>query len=176
MILRSILLLAALSGPAWAERLLVAHPDGFVLGHQGQDAPGTRIVELVPEGETVRAWSQMVTIQVMPWIADIAGYTDEVGTSVGQACPGAETSPVAQGVEGGYPVSVILLSCPASPRDGRPKQVLLKAMAGRESAYVVRWAWSGGVPDARQVEMASRFLAAVAICDGTATDAACRNR
>jgi hypothetical protein len=81
------------------EHLLAPVPQGFVLGHQAEDASGV-IQEFVPEGESVQAWSQMMTVRIFH---DMAGasprwlFTTTSWTWYLQACPSATAQEIAGG-------------------------------------------------------------------------------
>jgi hypothetical protein len=71
-ILAALAALAAIVAP-WAsqaagfqdENLIVTIPNEFQVGSHGDQGP-MAIAEYVPRGETVSAWSRMITVQVFP--------------------------------------------------------------------------------------------------------------
>jgi hypothetical protein len=80
------------------EHLLAPVPQGFVLGHQAEDASGM-IQEFVPEGESVQAWSQMMTVRIfrgMPGASRLF-FTTTSWTSCLQSCPSATAQEIAGG-------------------------------------------------------------------------------
>ena len=160
--------LAASPAPA-AERLLATVPEGFVIGDKARSAGPGNVYELVPEGETVEDWSQMITVQALPPMPDVAAWMKGFADTMARACPEGGFDPIAQVEEDGFDIFVAFAGCPVSPRDGRPVFLLVKAAAGQEAMHVVQWAWSGDTPDQAAVDRAGSYLAKTRLCDGSHT-------
>src|SRR5271166_779850 len=58
--------LAAAAPEIRNEALLVDSPPGYKIGFQAQQQDRSRITEMVPTGETVESWTEMVTVQTFP--------------------------------------------------------------------------------------------------------------
>ena len=79
---------------------------------------------------------------------------------------------VALSRERGYPVIVWLQVCPLNKETGKPEVTLLKAIAGKDSFYVVQKAFRFQ-PDKAQIEQWSRYLRGVSVCDSRVPERAC---
>ncbi|MCU4653168.1 hypothetical protein N8I71_10015 [Roseibacterium sp. SDUM158016] len=174
-----ILLLAGLPALAPAqslpegEHLLAPVPQGFVLGHEGEDATGL-LQEFVPAGERVEDWSQMMTVRVLRQIGGthpVAWHNNLVELLL-QVCPTATAQEVAGGEEQGTPFHLILVGCPASPATGGEEWFLSKAMGGRDALYNVQGAWRGPATEALVTAWAGH-LRTVLVCDTRRADAPC---
>ena len=173
------ILLAALlfSFPANAqltnENLLVTMPDGYIVGFQDKNAK-QQMTEMVPRGQSVKDWTEMVTVQIFFNMTDVtpAAYKQRLEKLWVENCKGAESSPIGQGEELGLPVIVWLQVCPLNKDTGKPEVTLLKAIAGKDSFYVVQKAFRFQ-PDKPQVEQWSRYLRNVSVCDSRVADRAC---
>jgi hypothetical protein len=169
------LLVAPMAGQAQApgERLLAPIPQGYVLGHSARSAEGV-LQEYIPAGETLAAWSQMMTIRDFPRLAGVdpeAFHANLIG-SLMQACPGAQHAVVTATVERGAPVHILLAGCPTSPVTGGEEWFLSKAIGGQAALYNVQGAWRG--PATRElVEAWTIRLRDVAICDPARADRPC---
>jgi hypothetical protein len=155
------------------ENLLVAVPDGYVTGFQDRNAR-QQMTEMVPRGQSVKDWTDMVTVQIFSNMTNVtpAAYKQRLEKLWAGACSGAQSSPIGQGEERGYPVIVWLQVCPLNKETGKPEVTLLKAIAGRDSFYVVQKAFRFR-PDKPQVEQWSRYLRNVSVCDSRVPDKAC---
>jgi hypothetical protein len=155
------------------ENLLVAMPDGYVVGFQDKNAK-QQMTEMVPRGQPVKDWTDMVTVQIFFNMTDVTpvAYKQRLEKLWVENCRGAQSSPIGQGNERGYPVIVWLQYCPLNKDTGKPEVTLLKAIAGKDSFYVVQKAFRFQ-PDQPQVEQWSRYLRDVSVCDSRVPDRAC---
>lgn len=155
------------------ENLLVAMPDGYKVGFQDKNG-NQQITEMVPRGQSVKDWTEMVTVQIFFGMTNVtpAAYKQRLEKLWAENCKGAESSPVGQGSERGYPVVVWLQVCPLNKGTGKSEVTLLKAIAGKDSFYVVQKAFRFQ-PDKPQVEQWSRYLRGVSVCDSRVPERAC---
>jgi hypothetical protein len=154
------------------ENLLVTVPDGYKIDFQDKKPDGL-INEMVPTGETVDHWTEMVTVQIFYHLKTTP--EDFEGTMAKgrlASCPGARTDSIASGPENGYPAGVWLLNCPKNPATGKPEITWLKAVQGNDSFYVVQKAFKF-TPSKEQVVQWMKYLRAVAVCDSRLPDRAC---
>jgi hypothetical protein len=112
----------ALVEPKWTnETLLAGLPDGYKRDFE-QKTNESLISEMVPVGQSVSNWTEMVTVQVFYTLKTTPQqFKAQMDKERAAACPGSETQPVAQGDENGYPSMVWLrivrsTKPPASPR------------------------------------------------------------
>ena len=105
------------------ENLLVPIPHGFVLGDQGRSGPGSDIAEYIPDGETVNAWSRMLTVQVFHNLKgfDPDRFAETIRDRGPASCPGEQGVLVKHGLEHGYAASLWLFTCPLNPQTGKPE-------------------------------------------------------
>ena len=100
----------------------------------------------------------------MTWRSEVAG------TRTG--CPEAEHHPVGRGIDNGYAFTLWRLSCPLSKTSGKPEHAWFKAIAGRDSFYLVQNAFRA-TPSREQAIAATSYLAQVKVCDTRLADRPC---
>lgn len=165
---------AATAQPARVERLVSPALPGFITGHSAANAEQS-ILEQVPQGETVQAWTRMVTTQRYGGLArraTVAQYAQNVMNAVPRACPGAQVSPLASLKVSGRDAVRFQLDCPRSA-GGRPETFIMLAVAGPSDIHVKQVAWRGGTTTAG-LAWGRQFLAATVFCGATDRTAACR--
>jgi hypothetical protein len=146
------------------ENLLFSMPFGYKVGyskHMQRDA----ISEMVPAGETVENWTEMVTVQIFFHIKPGPQvFQEHAAQDWLKACKGASAHPVAQGQEKGYALAVWMLACPRYPETGKPEWTFFKAIQGNDSFYVVQKAFKFD-PKRAQVIIWTCYLKSVSVCD-----------
>ena len=144
-----LLLTGAAAAAQSAERLVAPALPGFVVGYSAGNAQQS-IREEIPRGETVEAWTRMVTTQRFTGLAQRTtpvAYAQSVLAPLPRACPGAAISPVTQLTVAGRPAVRFQVDCPHSA-GGRPESFILLAIAGRSDMHVKQTAWRGGTTPA----------------------------
>jgi hypothetical protein len=164
------------TGPAAAdlanENLLVTMPPGYKVDFRTQHNDMV-MSEMVPENETVQAWTEMLTVQVFHGLKTTPeAFRDTLQQGWIADCPGASAQTVAGGVESGYSALVWLLDCPRNPETGKPEMTWFKAIQGNDSFYVVQKAFKF-VPAKEQIGQWMRYLKAIAVCDTRLPDRPC---
>jgi hypothetical protein len=173
------ILLAALfvSAPAHAqlknENLLVTLPEGYIVGFQDRNSR-QQMTEMVPRGQTVKDWTEMVTVQIFFGMTNVTpeAYRQRLETLWAANCKGAQSNPVGQGNERGLAVAVWIAFCPLNKETGKPELTMLKAIGGKDSFYLVQKAFRFK-PDKEQIEQWSRYLRSVTVCDSRVAERAC---
>jgi hypothetical protein len=163
-----------LAQPAGTERLVSPALPGFVTGHAAANAQQS-ILEQVPAGESVRAWTRMVTTQRYGGLArraTVAQYAQNVRNAVPGACPGATMSPLTSLTISGRPAAQFQLDCPRSA-GGQPETFIMLAIAGPSDIHVKQVAWRGGTTPAA-LAWGRQFLAATVLCQPRDRQPACR--
>ena len=159
---------------AGAERLASPAAPGFIVGYSAASANGS-IKEEVPRGETVEAWSRMVTTQRFGGVASRttpAAYARVIVAQLAGACPGASTSAIVERVVARHATARFRADCPQSA-GGRPESFVLLAIAGRSDMHVKQAAVRGtNAPDA--LAWGERLLDATILCDAADRRPACR--
>jgi hypothetical protein len=147
------------------ENLLQTLPDGYKIGFH-TEKKGMVITELVPQSETVKNWTEMLTTQIFLGMKDTTPEQFQARMEKGwlAACKQGESAPVTKGKENGYSFSLWLQSCPSNPETGKPEIVWLKAIQGNDSFYVVQKAFRFDPPK-EQVVQWMKYLRAITVCD-----------
>lgn len=167
--------LVAVAQPASREQLVAPALPGFVVGHDVSNERGG-IREEVPRGETVQAWTQMVTTQRFAGLARIKPPTAYVRDSLAglpRACPGARMSPIGATQVSGRPAARVQVDCPRSA-GGRPETFILLAVSGPSGdMHVKQVAWRGGTTP-QGLAWGRSFLARVVLCTAASRETASR--
>ena len=155
-----------------AENLLVAMPPGYKVGFTNHTPKGV-ITEMVPTAETVENWTEMVTVQIFFGLHDsVIAYRLRLEKLWALACAGASNAPVGGGLVNGYTTMTWRLSCPLNRQTGKPEMTWFKAIAGRDSFYVVQKAFKFE-PAPEQAKEWVGWLDKVSVCDTRIADRKC---
>lgn len=106
---------------------------GFVIGNQ-QRAGRQILVELVPQGQSVNAYTKMISLQTFPDVAATTPpgmFANEWARRYVAACPRASSTlvPMAGGASG------VRIDCPRHPNTGKPETVFARVFpVGRDMA------------------------------------------
>src|SRR5690348_1484537 len=121
------------------ENLLVTMPQGYKVGFQ-QKKSGAQITEMVPSGETVEGWTEMVTVQVFNGMTGVTPeqFRGRMVQMWSGACADAVAGPPTLAVENGYRIAFWMMTCPLNKASGKPETTWFKAIEGRDSFYVVQ--------------------------------------
>jgi len=148
-------LIACLAGPAMAEDVTMVAPifaqivaaplpDGFAPAFENTNG-GSYLLEAVPQGETLEAWTQMVTLSAAQGQGGVAGaamgMANGLAAGYRAACPDlfvAEALP-APPVPGASEVFAAFMGCPAIVNAPAEAMVVL-VMGGAEDIYTLQWA------------------------------------
>jgi hypothetical protein len=150
------------------ENLFQVLPSGFQIGNQ-QSGDHIDLTEMVPNGESVDAWTQLITIQVFrgienPDFFDV--YRKGVEQTFKKSCDSTEFLPFhdLDGKENGYPVHLWMQFCRYKNPDKAPEVTLFKYIQGHDAAYIVQWA-SHSEPTKEEFKQRMRYLSKVLACD-----------
>jgi len=169
--------LCLLHGAAWGglryENLLLELPDGFKIDFTHRRG-NVQLIEMVPEGESVEDWSQMVTTTIVHGGIRLSPgeYLARMERLWRGQCPGSASAMIRQGEENGYAFALWLLSCEHFPDTGLPEMTWLKAIRGNDSFYLVQKAWHRH-PEQHEIEAMMHYLKKVQVCDSRLPDRAC---
>jgi hypothetical protein len=156
------------------EVLLVSVPKGYKIGYEKKG--GNQIMtEMVPQAETVKDWTEMVTVQIFLNMRGVtpAQYRQRIENLWGQACNGSEFAKVKEDAEGGYPTLTWLQKCPMNNATGKPELTWMKAIQGRDSFYLVQKAYKFE-PSAEQRATWAAYLDSVSVCDTRRPERSCK--
>jgi len=154
------------------ENLLVEIPAGYKVGYRAER--GTMVMnEMVPDGQTVNNWTEMVTVQIFHGLKVAPEkFRDTLQQRWAAACPGGSGADVTSDTENGYPVLVWLLDCPKNPETQKPEITWFKAIAGNDSFYLVQKAFKFK-PSKEEIDRWMAYLKSVAVCDTRIVARAC---
>ena len=144
-------------------RLSTAALPGFVLGYEANDAT-MDFAEWVPTGETVQAWTRMVTmirldnLRVTP-----QQFNQMMKEGLAKSCPGATVSDEDTADIGGRPAASFRGNCPRNPDTGKPEVLFHLAIAGTNDLHIRQVAFRY-MPSANEVRWAEGMLGATRWC------------
>lgn len=171
--------LTAAQSDLTGEKLLAAIPPEYEMGFH-QKADQGEIVEFVPKGESAEAWSEMITVQLLPAHNSNNEFYATFESLVRQACTDGSTKVVATTEENGYPVKVFSLSCPVNPKTSMGEVTFIKTIEGKDKFYVVQKAWRtekykpGQLPlTSDDVAKWTDYLQSVRVCDNRIKERTC---
>jgi hypothetical protein len=155
------------------ENLLQSLPQGYKIDFQTRKE-NMIITEMVPQGETVKDWTEMVTVQVFLGLKDATPdqFQEFMAKTWLAACKDGEVAPITKGQENGYPFSIWLQSCPLNPATGKPENTWFKAIKGNDSFYVVQKA-SKFDPSKEQITQWMKYFRSIMVCDTRLADRSC---
>jgi len=153
------------------DHFAMAMPAGFVVGNK-QSAQNGAIEERVPKGETVDAWSRMITIITLNAPINARSYAANFVATVANACPGTHAgSPVAVTV-GGHEALDDRMDCPRNPQTGKPETFFFRVLSAGGRLQMVQVAFRH-VPSPAEEEWAKAQIAGAVLCGADSTDALC---
>lgn len=149
-----VMLAAGMALPAMAQEItattraygrVVAFPlaEGFI-GAYENEKDGSYLLELVPDGETVEDWSQMITLSAAEGLArslpDPVDVAMTIGAGFREACPdtflGSDEG--AQSVTGANAAHLVLFSC--GDAGGYAETALILVAVAGADVFTLQWA------------------------------------
>lgn len=155
------------------ENLLQILPDGYVMANQ-QRKGQIGLSEMIPHGEILSNWTEMLTTQVFFGGGDlpIDGYQALMAKHFGEACDSTKTIPIADGVEHGYKFAFWWQTCHFNDPAKSPEITFFEMINGNDSSYVVQEAFHHD-PSKDEVVKWSRYFQTVSVCDSRLADRPC---
>lgn len=128
-------------------------PDGYKVAFEYKSGNGS-ILELIPEGEMLSQWTEMLTVQILrnpnEWM--LAEFQAGMAERWAEMCPCGSTEIIERGRERRQSVLIWSHICPLNKSTGQPEQTWLKALIRGGNIIVVqkafRFAPSADVIDA----------------------------
>lgn len=122
------------------------------------------MLELVPENETLREWTEMVTVQILRnsggWTLE--GFRAGVAELWAQAYPGGASEVVERGNEQSRPTLIWSQTCPLNRHTGKPENTWFKVLIYGDNLIVVQKAFKFE-PSAEAVAFWISFLREVRV-------------
>ena len=144
-------------------RLSPADLSGFVLGYEANDA-AVDFAEWVPKGETVQAWTRMVTMIRLDSLRVTPQQFNQMMTEgLAKSCPGATISEVSTAAIDGRPAARFRGDCPRNPATGKPEVLFHLAISGQNDLHIRQVAFRYH-PSAEDVRWAEGMLGATRWC------------
>jgi hypothetical protein len=136
--------------PVYSQLLMFSYPDGFVPALQNENG-GNFLLEMVPDGQTRQAWSEMVTVSGTQGLALKAGITpaamaDWFAGNFHKDCPDSFFASGFGTIKlSGYDAFAALISCGTSVPTGEPysETTLFVVIKGASDLYTIQWAERG---------------------------------
>ena len=154
------------------ENLLVKMPEGYKVGWNDRNAQRL-MSEMVPAGQTVENWTEMVTVQIFFGLKSPPKvFRARMGALWAKACPSSTSLPVAEGVERGYATEVWQQTCESNPQTKKPEYTYFKAIQGNDSFYVVQKAFKYE-PSYDEITKWTLYLKGISVCDSRIAERAC---
>jgi len=151
------------------EKLVWPMADSFATAYQQSTPDGAEIEERVAKGETVEAWSRMLTRITFPGAVDPALFSTRMAERWQQSCTGAVASAPTAGKRG----VDIRIDCPRNPNTGKPETMFQRVVPASGKLYILQVAFRS-VPTAEQVAWAKAELDRATLCNAASYDEACR--
>lgn len=128
--------------PVYHQVVVQIAPDGFKPAYE-QEANGSYINEMVPDGETVDDWHQMITLtgeRDLLAHASLLDYANTFAAGYAKACPDSFVATALDGpaIAGAQQTLAAYIGCGAV--DGLSETALVVMIAGRQDLYTVQWA------------------------------------
>ena len=155
------------------ENLLTTMPAGYKVDFQ-QRKGNMLMTEMVPVGESVNNWTEMVTVQIFYGLKTVTPEQFRMrmeGLWQG-SCPNSTSKAISQGTERGYPTGMWALFCPLNAGSGKPENTWFKVIQGADSFYVVQKSYKFA-PNKEQESQWLRYLQSASVCDSRVPERAC---
>ena len=146
--------------PIFGQLVMFAHPARFRPVHES--SKGDRYIrEVVPTGQTVEAWSEMITVTGAKGLAAVPhstprAFVEQIGGGFRRACPETFSSRVIGETQfGGHDAFIAIVGCGVvkSAPSPRSEAALLIALKGAADMYTIQWAERGAASDKLKVEI-----------------------
>lgn len=155
------------------EKIQIKVPEGYKIGWQGRKN-NVLLTEMIPDGETVKKWTEMVRAQVYLGRTDVVPeqFRMVMVDSWKKSCPAVHAKLMNNGKENGYDYSYFLLSCPLNEKTQKPETTAIKVIKGNENFYIVQKVW-WAVPSDESTGKWAAYMEKVKVCDATLKDHSC---
>ncbi|WP_294251677.1 hypothetical protein [uncultured Sphingomonas sp.] len=143
--------------------------EGFTTAFHEESPNGSAIEERVAKGETVEAWTRMITRITFPAPVDPMLFSTRMAERWQQACPGAVASPASRGPRG----VDVRIDCPRNPTTGQAETMFQRVVPASGKLYILQVAFRS-VPTDVQASWAKAELDRATLCRAGAVETACR--
>lgn len=151
------------------EKLVWPMADGFVTTYQQETPDGAAIEERVAKGETVEAWSRMLTRITFPQAIDPMLFSSRMAQGWQGSCAGAVASTPVSGPRG----VDMRIDCPRNAKTGKPETMFQRVVPATGKLYILQVAFRS-VPTAEQARWANSELDRATLCSAASAEKSCR--
>ena len=156
------------------EFFLAAPPKEWLLG---RDDKQTDVVtfEFVPLGQSVDRWTELVTIQKMVGLTDVAPdqFLKNVAKQNEVVCDGYGIRRLAFQDKNGYQTHGMIQSCGLNKESKKGELTIIRVVRGADNFYLISRAWrldqydaSGALPLPKKIiDDTIKYLATATVCD-----------
>lgn len=141
------------TAPVYGHVVVFAMPPGFEPAHEAE-GEGSYILELLPRGQTLQDWSEMVTLTGAQGLRPALGLTasELVDWGLDQLARGYQdgcTAPIIAEVfndappPGAADAALAHLGCPETRSTGKSEQMMFWVAAAGDDLYTLQWAERG---------------------------------
>ena len=120
------------------ENLLFSPPDGYQIGYTNNNND-IYIQEWIPDGQNIKDWSEMVTIQVLfnyP-IGDLDYFVNKFIGMIVAVCEDGRGLTITDGAEYGYLFNYFMTICGKNPNTQKPEFTMVKAISGNDALFAM---------------------------------------
>lgn len=155
------------------ENFLVTMPEGYRIDFE--DRQGNMVItEMVPDGESVKDWTEMVTVQIFLSERDLT--VDQLKARIQKlwtdSCINGSAADIGSLTENGYSTTLWVQVCSLNSQTGKPEFTWFKAVQGNDSLYLVQKAFKFQ-PSPEQITQWMHYLKRISVCDSRLPDRIC---
>lgn len=138
-------------------------------------APGAEVVVYVPQGQTARDWTDMLTVQVFRGMTALPAesFYERTRRAYQETCADARAGTMQTGLSNDYPAAFWVLGCGRHGAAGMGETSFFRLVQGDRGLYLAQRAWRTAPygadeappvsPDQQQEAM--RLLGSFGVCD-----------
>ncbi|WP_146014018.1 hypothetical protein [Trinickia dabaoshanensis] len=157
------------------ENLLLPVPKYYKVGYQAHH-DNFALTEMVPEGQTVENWTEMITTQIYSGShMTFDQYRTDMVNRWQDACDDAQSYSLSSGTENGYDYEWWLQTCQFKDDTRKPEFTWFKMIRGNDAVYVVQKAFHFQPTKEESVEL-SKYMKKIQVCDTRLENRACPMR
>ena len=149
-------------------------PNGYKLGFT-DSSNEIYTQEWIPNGETIKDWSRMMTVQVLynyNTKSTLKNFVDRFIGIIVDFCDEGRGLEISSGEEYGYSYNYFMTICGKNPNTKKPEYTMIKVISGNDALYLIQKAWRYE-PTNSQIQDWSKLVSKVFLCDSRNKNAPC---
>ena len=162
------------SNELYGENLLFSPPNGYKIGFT-DSSNEIYTQEWIPNGETIKDWSRMMTVQVLynyNTKSTLKNFVDRFIGIIVDFCDEGRGLEISSGEEYGYSYNYFMTICGKNPNTKKPEYTMIKVISGNDALYLIQKAWRYE-PTNSQIQDWSKLVSKVFLCDSRNKNAPC---